>query len=108
MKGQLDEKGRIKKDKEDKFMKDEKGKKLYKSWSKKNVIALQREGEMEDTTITSKAKSLFMNRVKKYGANNDSENNNEYSNNNNQMKKQHGSKKIKKELRTPGQILKVL
>lgn len=88
-------------------MKDEKGKKLYKSWSKKNVIALQRDGEMEDTTISSKAKSLFMNRVKKYGANNtESENNNQYNKNNNQIKKQHGSKKIKKELRTPAQILK--
>jgi hypothetical protein len=107
VKGQLDEKGRVKKDKEDRFMKEERGKKLYKNWAKKNVISLQKEGEIEDSTLTNKAKALFNNRVRRLAGNNEEIGNRNGKFERNNRDKNQRSKKIKKELRSPAQILKV-
>ncbi|KAM3130855.1 hypothetical protein pb186bvf_017044 [Paramecium bursaria] len=49
-------------DKEDKRMDPEKGKKQFKSWTRKNQIHLQQIGEEEDQQIVSRAKDIFQKR----------------------------------------------
>lgn len=43
-------------------MKKKHGKKLFKTWAKRNLITFQNEGEVEDANLTRKAKDLFKNR----------------------------------------------
>lgn len=108
IKGTLTETGKLKKDKEDRNAKEETGKKLFKKWSKKNLISFQNEGEMEDKNITFKAKNLFQNRRKRIFSNDN--NHEEYKNNNRgkfNKNSRPGMKKGKRELKTPNQILKV-
>ncbi len=97
VKGTLTETGDLKKDKEDKLMHKDHGKKLYKNWSKKNRITFQSEGEFEDTNITNRAKNLFQNR----------RNNRFFTEKNPAEFEKSTNKPGKKELKTPNQIYKV-
>lgn len=111
IKGKLTETGKLKKDKEDKNVKEERGKKLFQKWSKKNLISFQNEGETEDRNITFKAKNLFQNRRKRILSNDNNQEESKYNKNNNRSKFKKnfksGMKKGKRELKTPNQILKV-
>ena len=44
----MTETGELKKDKEDNQMKKDHGKKMFKTWSKRNMMTFQNEGEMEE------------------------------------------------------------
>ena len=81
-------------------MKDNRGKKTFTSWSKKNMISYQKVGEIENKSMTERAKKLFTNRRQKYTepvkANNDRF-----------TKNARGRKGTKTELKRPDQILKV-
>ena len=103
----MTETGKLKKDKEDKKMREDHGKKLYKSWSKRNMMSFQTEGEFEDTKITDKAKSMFQNRRNRnFFPEKEKFDNGKGGNYKGKMGK--GSKKIgKRELKTPNQIFKV-
>lgn len=101
MKGELTETGKLKRDKEDQGMKENRGKKTFKSWSKRNMLSLQSEGEVEDPRISNRARDLFKNRRrgKFFPANGP-------SNRDGAPKAPRKGPKGKKELKTPKQMLK--
>jgi ATP-dependent RNA helicase DDX54/DBP10 len=51
--------GKIRRDKEDKSMKENKGKKTFEQWQKRNKMSYQKAGEMENKDIVGKARQLF-------------------------------------------------
>lgn len=70
MKGKVDELGRIKRDKEDKQHQNSKNneqwtRKQLQNWSKKNMIKIQKEGEVEDENVANQAKAMFEKRILK-------------------------------------------
>ena len=81
----------------------DKGKKLYKTWSKRHMITFQNEGESEDTNMTSKAKDLFQNRRKQRFLPQKEEKTVTFDKKKFARRKSYG----KKEIKTPKQILKV-
>lgn len=110
VKGTLTETGKLKKDKEDKNMKEEKGKKLFKKWSKRHMLSFQNDGETEDARLTSKAKNLFQNRRRNNFSSDHQENNENQGGfkNFNRNKGKNQKNKGRNELRTPNQMIKVL
>lgn len=64
---QSESKIKFKKDKEDKTMKDEKGKKTFNMWQKKHKLQYQKVGEIENQDIVNKARELFKHRRTKGG-----------------------------------------
>lgn len=62
MRGKVDEKGKIVKDKEDVKKRTDVTKKIFKKWSKKNMVYLQKDGEQEDENLVKRAKDLFTKR----------------------------------------------
>lgn len=70
VKGKVDELGRIKRDKEDKQHQNSKNneqwtRKQLQNWSKKNMIKIQKEGEVEDENVANQAKAMFEKRILK-------------------------------------------
>lgn len=57
----------MRKDKEDKFMKEGKNKDLFQKWQKRNHMGYQKVGEMENKEMTSKARQMFSYRKRRYG-----------------------------------------
>ena len=55
----------FKKDKEDKNMNQEKGKKTFNQWSKKFKVQYQKVGEVENKDFISKAKDMFRGRKRR-------------------------------------------
>jgi hypothetical protein len=57
--GKLNEKGDVRKEKQTKKKDLSYGKKIFDKWTKNNQIKRQKEGEVEDENMVSRAKSLF-------------------------------------------------
>lgn len=64
--GKTDEVGRILKDNEDKHKTGKKGlvaKEMLKKWEKKHMVKLQKDGEMEDSSLVDRARGMFKKRT---------------------------------------------
>ena len=86
-------------------MKKDHGKKTFKTWSKRNMMTFQNEGEMEDSSITRKAKDLFKNRRRRNFGQEIPSTEQQYDKNKPKMNKK--GKGAKRELKNPKQMLKV-
>ena len=105
----MTETGELKKDKEDNQMKKDHGKKMFKTWSKRNMMTFQNEGEMEDSSVTRKAKDLFKNRRKRnfFPGGQENPSDGQFDKNKNKPRMNKKGKGAKRELKNPKQMLKV-
>lgn len=99
--GKTDEVGRVVRDNEDKHKNGKKGlvaKEMLKRWEKKNMVKLQKDGEIEDLSLVDRAKGMFKKRTLRQKGIFLPEDNR------NVIYKQKG---VKSELKTNHQVLKV-